>query len=1035
MRGDNGTPDIIIEIHRLLRMHAGEPLGPINRFVLNNTFRLNPNDFGSSLRFAAKHIVQLGDLWSQPTGQIEDNWLALAVEYALTNIPRVQAWIDFDAEASGLIAEQRPDDVKQRLLALHRTDQQSMYSMRLYASLHAYSDSAIKEYLSGNLTSSWFKGRLLYPLIFHAINQPSETSLYQMLEHLLPVKAGDKSEHKLIHFLLEPQRVTEASLSFRCYVGLMSHPYDALEYITQHLELVAAERRQCRPFILTCVDRLSEAFPDHRISRLRSILHGASFPLIERPSQLSGLNLTEDMHRQIIHMADASRESADAGTASPLTNALASLRWNVYPVKSDYDLLDTYRTRFAMLSTGTLVDWLSRALFLFEREDYRREQLWLFRGALMCGGVFPLLMMGPTGPQVIDPWSNSLTPPGTAVLNLVEKSFGARTNLRNDRLWISVSNWRIALLQRQGKLAEWCKAARSTFPVWLEPRYLSGLDWVWLSQVIKQVGVLPLRGHADGIYVLFLRQVEESLREYSALRIAMEPFVERGNINGFFDWAIQEYGTDALAIIRVTLTPDTILKLRLAENYTAALTARLTLLESGVKKFGFIDGVLSEDDLSQESANLTASLSRMSLGARQFELPWDTLKADAVTRNQAAYDAYTTMKSAMSDSSSITNTRRVSKYPYSGGAIIEYEARNGDWPLVLTIAGIIDTFLTHPTAGIEAILSVRIRHDAFRREVLASAHQVANSQMPGVHRATIAAYAKAAEPALSRQINNWLDARMHTVRKGKEGALFEFAPTRSEMSELLAEAIPKDDFSSVIDIVFDWIEPRLDAALERARASLNDELCPRLKAKLVEVQVEVQQLTGRPAEVDRIALATGTALERRLLALQEWFRVPERLRDHSLTMYEIYLAVQQRFQPHGKAGGLRFGDMPPSISGLPVRPEHIRHMYDLLSEIAQNAIKHNPSPAIRLRLGTEIHEGRVYLVASNLTARAAPDRVRIEGHPYEKLTDSLFGEGNSGCKKIAYLNASIQKRVGSIDLVRRRQSFHVLIPIADHNHG
>lgn len=1031
MRGDVGTPSLVLELHRLFRLHSHEGIGNINKFILFHCFKINVKDHGTSLRFSSKQLAQLAELVNQGPGQIEDNWARITTDYIVTNADRISAWIDFNRSSSGKIARQEPDAVKSDLLALSTIDQQSLYSMRLYASLHAYSDTAISEYIKGNLTSPWVKSRLLYPLIYYAVNRPSDNAFRQMLDHLLPVDVNKRAEQKLIQFLLGPDRTLDVSLSYRCYVGLMSHPFDALEYITQYCELIASERSQPSKIALDCLAELSATFPDHRISRLTDLLNGGSLPLLEVPTNIDGISFDPDINQEMLSIIDSNVQSPAFNSTFPLTKALSSLRWNLYPVKADYEILDVYRTRFSMLSTGTFVDWVCRSLFLFEREDYRLEKLMLFRGALMCGGIFPLLMMGPTGPHAMDAWSNGLIPGPSKVAAAVEATFGQLKPLRTDRLWIAVSNWDVAHLQRQGKLLEWAMSARAIFPIWLEPRYLSGLDWRWLTDVIKQVGVLPLRGNPNGIYVLFLRQVEENLREYSALRIALEPFIKRGQVEVFFDWLVEEYGADALAMVRIFLSPDTILKLRLAENYTAALTARLTLLETGVRKFGFIGGVLSEQDLGQEAANLTASLSRMSLGARQFELPWETLRADAATRNQAAYDAYLAMVGAMGGNAAMTNTKRTSTYPFSGGAIVEYEARNRDWPLVLTIAGVIDTFLSHPTAGIEAILSVRIRHDAFRREIIAAIQQVGRSQMPGVRRSTSQAFEKEAEPALSRQVNGWLDTRMHTLRKGKEQALFDFAPSRQEMALLLDAALQADDLEGVIDVVLGWIRPRLEECLVGARTALAEELCPRLRAKLLEVEVGVRASSDRPLEVDRIALATGDALERRVTALQEWFRVPERPRDQSLTLHEIYLAVQQRFLPYGKGGALVFGELPRSISTLSVRPEHIRHMYDLLSEVAQNAIKHGARSAIRLRLMTDVSANGRRLIASNLTTEAASTTTEIEGHPYVTLTDSLFGEGKSGCKKIAYLSASIRKAVSTTSVVRKRGSFHVVVPLPD----
>ncbi|MER8770996.1 hypothetical protein NKH63_19975 [Mesorhizobium sp. M0960] len=930
-----------------MNRHADEKVGEINPFLIRSCFHLNNKEYGVALRFSSSHLKQLWQLRKRASECVELNWLQLVVAYATVNAERVRQWIDFDRQASALIISGEPTKVAEKLLSLTPIDQQSAYSMRLYASLHAYSDDVIKSYLNTNLTSNWVKGRLLYPLIFYAINQPAPIALTQMLEHLMPTGEDSSSERALIRFLLSPQDDLDASLSYRCYVGLMGHPYDALEYVTQHLESLLARNMDVGGDILKLVDQLAEAFPEHRIARLLRLLSGGRLSVLETAPQLFHLE-GGAVSEEIIQLLDARRTEPDIKSDYPLLDAFRSLRWNLYPVAADYDVIGVYRYRFAMLSAGTFVNWLARSLFLFERDSYQLEALWLLRGCLMCDGLLPLLMMGPHGPPAIESWSNSIAPGASTVRPFVEATFGAGKQ-RTDRLWISVSNWSIAHLQRQGKLQEWAAEARHTFPVWLEPRYLSGLDWRWLTNVVDQVGIMPFRGEPSGIYVLFLRLLEERLHEYTALRLALEPRVVRGEPEKLFEWFTKEFGRDGLAMVRTILIPETILKLRLADNYTAALTARLSLLEAGVKRFNFIEGVLSEDDLNREALALTASLSRMSLGARQFELPWDTLQTDAVLRNQATYDAYSTMLSAVGDSSAVTNAKRVSTYPFSNGAIGEYEGRNREWPLILTIAGVVDTFLSHPTGGIEAILSVRIRHDAFRRELVNAIQEVQTAPIIGVRRSTKTQFVDAATAALSREINGWLDARMHTLRKSKEAALFDFVPTRAEMAELVAASMSATTLEGVVRLVLDWVKPRLDVQLERARVALITDLAARLKAKLHQTKALVAQNADRQADVDKIAANATAVVERRLMSLIEWFRIPEAARDQTLTLREIYLAVQARFLTTGKLTNIVFGPLPPAYVGKILQPAHIRQMYDLLSEIVQNAIKHGGRDRIRIR--------------------------------------------------------------------------------------
>ncbi|HUO23018.1 MAG TPA: hypothetical protein VMU59_10930 [Caulobacteraceae bacterium] len=453
MRGGPATPEILVEVHKLTRIFPHEALQGLNRFITKHCFALDTSDYGTALRFTGKQIEQLDELLRVGPGVTEENWFYLAVAYILENIERVQRWIDFDKVASGLLIRQNPDAIIGALLDLPPIDQQSMFSMRIYASLHAYSDTAIREYVNSNLTSKWFKGRLLYPLIFDAINLPTHVALAQMLDHLVPADKFGRSERQLISFLLRPQEAVDVPLSYRCYVGMMGHPYDALEYITQHLEAAAAQRRGVSDRVGTLMDALGAAFPDHRIAKLAKMHAGYRFEIVAAPAPGFETVAGDPVSTELAQLMDAKRSAPDIQNDYPVMVALRSLRWNSYPVKADYDLISVYRLRFAMLSAGVFIDWFARSLFLFERDSYPVEELWLFRGALMCNGLPPLLMMGPHGPAAIDGWSNALAPGASTVRTSVEEAFGDGKR-RSDRLWISASNWSIAQHQQQGRIPE-----------------------------------------------------------------------------------------------------------------------------------------------------------------------------------------------------------------------------------------------------------------------------------------------------------------------------------------------------------------------------------------------------------------------------------------------------------------------------------------------------------------------------------------------------------------------------------------------------
>lgn len=1034
LRGDNAFHNTIITLHRAILSRPGERISGVNAFVLRNSLRVHPDSFAESLKIDSSHIEQI-----QQLGKIKDNstasinYLHICAEYILLNKDRVDTWIDFDAKASELLISATPDDVRAHLLQQSPIDQQALASLKVFAGLHSYSDSIIKEYFSQNMSSAWTKSRLLYALIYYYINLPDGSVLDQVLVHLLPQGKFQDVERKLIHFLLEPHRPGVANLATRCYVGLLSHPYDALEYVTSFVEFELAAGDQIGGDLAQLVGRLASAFPNHRISKLHSLASGNPLPFSSRLEQLSGMRSLQGSYEEaaILEMLDVSRRSSEiAPTKNPVMEALHSLRWNRYPDPNDYHALSVYRQRFRILSAGTLIDTVATGLFLFGREGPAMERLTLLRGAVIGGAITPFLLGAPGGHQIVrSSFARSNTSSEEMITQLIDL-YGPHAEERQDRIWINAANWSLSTLQWQGRLNEWMIQARKKFPIWVEPRYLSGLDWKWLADVIDQVGVIPFRGNSDGIYVLFMRQLEEFLRESLPLRLAVEP-IARGSsdVLAFRDWMRSELGRDMAAFIDLFLTADTILKLRLADNYTAAMSMRLQLLEWCAIQFNFIPGVLTEETLTREEAALTAMLSRMSLGARQFEIPWNTLATDAAYRNRAAYEAYNTMADAVGETLSINNARRKSTFPYSNGAIGEYEGRNRDWPLILVIAGIVDTFLSHPTSGIEAILSVRIRHDSFRREFSSAIQQVQQSSIPGISGATNQRLVKYFEGGLYREIQSWLDSRMHTLRKAKPNAIFDFTPTHDDMAALLAKAVAAKDLEEIVQIVLEWARPRLLKQLHQARLSIERDLRPALEGRVDRICSELISAGEPEFAVSRIGPALKGVLVRRSSEIQEWFKVPERGRDRSLTVMEVELAAQQRFRLDMEAGKLIYEKMPDVLRDRVLAPERIRHLYDLISEITQNSLKHSKRPRTRIRTTIVNDNISQYVAYSNLAAKSERSINTVKGHPYTTLQDTLFGEGKSGIKKIAYLSASLAQEPVEVIIARRRHSFHVLVPL------
>jgi hypothetical protein len=1031
LRGDSSMSEAILALHRAIMAHPTQLIDEISPLVAKRAFQIPDSGFGQSLDIKRGNLLQIGKLSKLQDSNIDINYLKLAACYIIQNKPRADAWIELDHKVSALMLSASMEEVRDLILGMAPVDQRSLSTMRLFAALHSVSDDLIKEYLNANLTSHWTQNRLLYPLIYYSTNLPDPHVLDQMLDHAFPPTATGPAEKILTKFLLEPWQTDGAGLAFRCYVALLSHPYDALEYVTGDLERMCAERLPANEEYLQQFELLAAAFPRHRVAKLSALVGGKQLKYKSKPTEIFGMDLAKEskVRAVLLKLLDVdSRSQPKINPGNAMLGVLIHSRWSRYPEPSKFDEIHTYARRFSMLASGRFVRFLATSLFLFSRQEPDRERLDLLSGLVITGTMNPFLLSGPQGYNCVLTGRFPSVDSASKILTAISRSFSRIKGTRSDRVWIKAANWSVADHQQEGRVAEWMAQGRKVFPIWIQPRYLSGLDWHWLTKIINAIGVAEFVGQSDAIYILFMRQLEEFRRESLILRISIEPIIKKvEKLTDLRQWLFKELDADSAPFVRYVLSADTIQKLKLTDNYVAAISYRIALLEECIRKYQFQDNVLEEKDLAREQDNLTSALSRMSVGARQFEIGWTNLADDAGTRTSDAFAVHETILSAIAVDAS-ANIKRNSSYQFSNGSNADYEARNRDWPLILVIGGILDTFLTHPTSGIEAILSVRIRHDALRREFAAAVQQVATGAVTGVRQEKTRKIANSFEPEIYKEVQRWIDLHMHAARKSKSLAFFDFIPTKQEMATLVEQAggMSLDD---IIELIFKWVKPKLDGHLTTARASLVGDLRDGLEKRVAVVAANLMSKRKDVEEVQRLADAIRATLVRRCSDLQEWFKVPEGNRIHSLTLAEVTGAAGQRFGHEFAQGRLLWRKMDPLLAQRILAPDQIRHAYDLLSEVSRNALKSSGVKQTTIRLSRMAGANGEVIVLSNLCVANEAYRQVVDGHPYLSVSDSLFREGNSGLEKIASLTATLVKAPVTIEVIRRINSFHLVLPV------
>jgi hypothetical protein len=502
---------------------------------------------------------------------------------------------------------------------------------------------------------------------------------------------------------------------------------------------------------------------------------------------------------------------------------------------------------------------------------------------------------------------------------------------------------------------------------------LSGINWEWLDRAVEKLRLRPFVANPDGIYVLMLRVIEQRQREPNRLRLALAPIIEEaGGIQGIVNWLLETYGSDALAFIRFLLTPPTILKMELAANFTAALSARLDALETAVARYGFSEDILSCSQYETEQLELTTALTFMRVGSAQFEISWDSLRIDAERSVLDNYKAYTAFSKTYNSLPLLTESKKTNVHVFANKQVKEYELKNRDWPLALTILGVIDTFLIHPSYGIESILALRIRHDTMRREFAVVVGEARHTTIAGVSARDRKVCISSLEPSIYSALQTWIDLYMHTGRGGTVSGLFNFVPTQAELDAMLGASGASDTLPDIIESTIGWIRAKLEEHLAKARASMTDELKPRLSIALVESHLQQPSDVGDDA-YGKVRLLLDAVVLRRVDELLGWFKTPAQQRTRSLTFGEVDLAVRGRYAPEVERGTLEIQLHSPQLAAKVVRSEALRAAYDLWSELTLNAMKYSHRPVTRLRASEYEADGFLGLRFSSLTSAGCPE--------------------------------------------------------------
>lgn len=1031
-RGGENYRHLRWSINLAISERPGELVGPMSPFLSRELFSLSTKAKSKGQRrpylalpFMNKDWEVLERLINEPDVGINHTYLQLLSDYIRTNAKACERMAEVEKNATKAVMGFDPDAMVATLAAIAPEERQSLFTFKYFCAMHAPAPGKIAEFFVTKPHSDWVKQRLLYPLIFLFINLPSDTDFEHVLGQILPKGEHSEAERAVVRFLTRGG--SGFSWAFKAYVALLCHPFDALDIFNRHLEEAMAAQEPPIAFELTIAREIAQATNNPRLKALLGIHDGDVPPFTISPRELPICKRLDFDTPETQFLEDYLRTddkvSSGASRKGVFEN-LARLRWSAYPHEEDYFAAVAVSARYGFCEAGRLTDVLLTSIYMVERREVLAERRNLIRHIDYFGSASPFTICSPRGSVAV-----------------AQGMFGDRVHIeacvdnaveicREDtRWWIKKLHWKLRTLERSMRVGDWLREVRAKVRLSGNSRYLSGIDWAWIDQVIAASRIRPFLGNPDGIYVLLLRAMEQRQKEPNSLKLALTPAVPTGaHVADLLEWLFREFKESATAFIRFFLTPPMILKMKLENSYTAALSERLNALDQCIEAYGYDAEIITETQHTAEAKALITALTFMTFGAAQFEVSWEALKADAEDEADQAFKTYAAVNQTYQSLSLLTETVRTTQNIFANKQVQAYEFKNKDWPLVSVICAMIDAFLSSASNGIEAILAIRIRHDNLRREFTPVFNHARKAIIPDVSSHDCKLAADQIELAVNVALQGWIDKYMHTPRGAPTG-LFDFVPTQKEMVALVQGVGDCAELPAISECVVHWLRSRLEASLVVAREKLSVELRRALRDSVEEARDDIilKGVTGELA-AGAVAAIIQTSLSFRIDELIAWFQFPGDSRPAGLTFKDIKLAVEGRFSSEVLSGELVTEVYAPTLIDYRLKSQHIRPAFDLWSELITNAVKYSARKHTKVRITEYEDEEYIGLRFTSYCDAGGMWEQSFVGEP-RTAHDSILGSGKSGLPKVSALAAALVGKQAQLKVFKRKRSFHVFVPL------
>jgi len=1026
-RGSGTYHDHRLEIVRNLLEAETARAEPLSDFLRTRLFKLQKG--WALFSFAPKDWQLCERLLDCRTLPVEIGLLDLVAEYVLANLDSVNRLYDLSARISDRLLREEQEDLAPDSDVLSQIDGQSLFGIRTEcAALHSSTDAMIEK-LSERLTTGWARARLINPLVYHVSGNPPATLLDNFLSYIVTGKEHD-AEKLALKLLLSDEAARDASLAFKIYVGLMGHPFDALEFVLDHVEYEVAKGCGLADHLASFVRAVATALPKSRAAAMSAALSGVPFLDGTRPEGLTGrfgLSTEECARYAGFFSLEPLPAEIQPGAERPFS-ILINMRLAPYPDPLQFQIITALAAVWHFTDAGRLVRPMLRSIYMVDRASRDLEARDVFRLLYLLGFANPFVASAPSAMFLLRALAD-----GSGQLDVSSEAIEASTDAAiqkrspfEDRLWINDLQWKLRRLEEEGRVQDWLEMVRSQTK--LRPSYLTGVNWHWVEDVIAAQRLKPFRSF-EGAY-LFVHMELEASSDPQRLRLTLDPLMRGLTFKESVDKIMDEFGVASQAIVRRYFTTSNLLASGFASNYVAALDQRVRALEACIKRFDF-GPLLPEEVYDSEVRALTAELLLTDVNAGKFEVPWDTFRNDAADIHLELYRAVSSLRSRFDEEGPLTAIIDT-PIAFPNGRTQLFRVRNRDQPLFGLIMALISGFMQHPAFGLEVILSGRFRHNNLIQEVWAAIADVSAAQIPSVTQHSQARLIEGYRAAAEEYIDEWCFARMQTKRSTKPQGLFDLVPDARDVEVLLSTARDASGMLGVIDVVTDWIKAKLRFQVAHARDAFGQEASASLAERFA--QVRDQQLdagVGREQDIQKVHAAVTDAVLRRIEHLQTWFDGVDSVNGKPISLADLSLATETLFENMipGRTLKVRLDQ---SAVNVRYDPAQVKIAFDLLREVYFNALRKGRGPVVDLQVQSLGDADNTYSF-KNETDECSDAEIgehEVAGHRYLGPNEAVRREGNSGRAKIAASSATLLGRDTKIRWKREGNSYELLVHMA-----